>query len=291
MAILNLGSINIDHVYQLPHLPVPGETLASSALTTGLGGKGANQSIAAAKAGADIWHLGAVGPDGGWCTDRLSREGVRTEFVATLDVPTGHAIINVDAAGENAIVLFEGANRALSKSMIDAALERFTKGDWLLFQNETNLTSYAAQQAQSLGMSVAYAAAPFDADAVRAVLDHVDFLAVNAVEAAQLSEALGVSVEALPLAKLLVTRGAEGADYRADGKVQAVPALRVDPVDTTGAGDTFLGYFLAGLDRGGTSMDALRLASAASALQVTRPGAADAIPALSEVENFRLGLK
>ena len=286
MAILNLGSINIDHVYRVSHLPEPGETLASHTLTTGLGGKGANQSIAAALAGAEVTHLGAVGPEGDWCVSRLDEAGVQVDHIARLDVPTGHAIILVDDAGENSIVLFEGANRGLEERAVDAALALCQTGDWLLFQNETNLTCYAARKAKELGLNTAYAAAPFDAGAVRQVLQHIDLLAVNEVEAGQLAEALGVAVTDLPVAQLLVTKGSDGAEFHVGGQVHAVPAFPVEPVDTTGAGDTFLGYFLTGLDKGVPIPEALQFASAAAALQVTQQGAADAIPSLGEVQAY-----
>ena len=286
MAIHNLGSINIDHVYSVPHLPGAGETLASSERTTGLGGKGANQSIAAAKAGAEVWHLGAVGADGAWCVEELAAAGVKTDFVATLAVPTGHAIINVDEAGENSIVLYEGANRALEPTTFNPAIEQFSSGDWLLFQNETNLAGFMTRMATASGLKVAYAAAPFSAEAVSDVLEKIDLLAVNEIEAAQLAETLGVALCQLPVRNLLVTKGAAGAEFREGDDVIEVPAFPVAPVDTTGAGDTFLGYFLAGLDRGVSTKEALLLASGAAALQVTKPGAADAIPELTEVQAF-----
>lgn len=286
MAILNLGSINIDHVYQVPHLPGPGETIASGALTTGLGGKGANQSIAAAKAGADVWHLGAVGPDGDWCVAQLESSGVRVDHVASLELPTGHAIIYVDDAGENSIVLFEGANRALEEQAVDAAMNQFDAGDWLLFQNETNLTGTTARKAKAKGLNVAYAAAPFNAEAVAEVLDQIDLLAVNEIEAAQLAKALGVTIADLPVEKLLVTKGSKGAELRLNDSIISVPAFAVKSVDTTGAGDTFLGYFLATLDKSVPAKEALQFASAAAAIQVTRPGAASAIPELSEIQAF-----
>ncbi len=281
MTIYNLGSINIDHVYRVPHLPAPGETLTSSDFTSGLGGKGANQSIAVRRAGGDVHHIGAVGPEGDWAVEGLRAADVDVSAVATLDTPTGHAIINVDDDGENAIVLFPGANRAISEAMIEAALDGAGDGDWLLLQNETNLGVYAAQTARTKGMRVAYSAAPFDADAVAEILPLTDLLAVNEIEAAQLSRTLGkISV---PL--LLVTKGDAGAVLHGDPETSA-PAFKVTPVDTTGAGDTFLGYFMAGLDAGDPAADALRRASAAAAIQVTRHGAAVAIPIAEEVAKF-----
>ncbi len=289
MTIWNLGSINADHVYAVPHIPAPGETLAATRLTTGLGGKGANMSVAAARAAGRVMHIGAVGPDGKWAVQRLLEYGVDTRHIATLDIPTGHAIIYVDAAAENNIVLFTGANRALPFDLVRQALTTAQTGDRLLLQNETNLQAETAALARQMGLTVAYAAAPFDAAATQAILPHADFLILNEVESQQLSDATGLAPDALPTADVIVTRGADGADWF-DNRTHTrhhIPALPVTPVDTTGAGDTFTGYVLAALDRGLPMLQALDLATRAAALMVTRPGAADAIPDLSEVTAFR----
>ena len=286
MAIYNLGSVNIDHVYRVPHLPEPGETLASTSFNSGLGGKGANQSIAVARADGQVFHIGAIGADGGWLADQMAAAGVDTQHLSVLKVPTGHAIINVDDAAENSIVLFPGANMAISEAAIDTALENGCAADWLLLQNETSLGVYAAQVAKSKGMRVAYAAAPFDAEAAKDMLPVTDLLAVNDIEAGQLSEALGVEPSDLPVPQVLITRGSDGASLQSDGEMLFVDAFRVEPIDTTGAGDTFLGYFLASLDSGCTPQEALMQASAASAIQVTRAGAAEAIPVKADVEEF-----
>lgn len=286
MPILNLGSINIDHVYRLASLPQPGETIAARSLTTGLGGKGANQSIAIARAGGQVRHLGAVGPGSDWALNILSDAGVDTSAVATLDTPTGHAMITVDDAAENAIVLFRGANHEIGDAQVAAALAGSVPGDWLLLQNETNAGQHAAKLAREAGLRVAYCAAPFVPEAVRAVLPYTDLLSVNALEEAQLRDALPELVPQLDGIALLVTYGADGAAHiTPEGRVE-VSAFKVDPVDTTGAGDTFLGYALAGLDDGMAVEAALRRAAAAAAIQVTRPGAADAIPTAIEVDAF-----
>lgn len=286
--IYNLGSINIDHFYRVAHLPAPGETLAASAYHTGLGGKGANQSAAAAKAGAHVVHIGAVGPEGHWTIDRLAGWGIDTTHIAHLETPSGHAIINVDPAAENTIILYPGANRALSWAPVALALAAATASDTLILQNETAHQAKAAALAQTKGMRVIYSAAPFDADAVRVVLPHVTTLALNAVEADQLCAALNTRLDSLDVPELLVTRGADGAEWRARTGARAfAPALKVTPVDTTGAGDTFVGYFAAGRDQGLSPQDALNWAAAAAALKVTRPGTADAIPMAQDVAAFR----
>ncbi|SDX88536.1 ribokinase [Citreimonas salinaria] len=289
MTVFNLGSINADLVYRLPHLPAPGETLASSEFSRGLGGKGANMSVAAARAAARCVHLGAVGADGGWAVERLLEYGVDTRHIRTVDGPTGHAIIMVDDAGENAIVLHPGANHELTAEHLEPLAEA-RDGDVFVFQNETSLQREGAEMASARGMRVAYAAAPFDADAVRAVLPLLDLLVLNAVEAAQLAEATGMQPQALPVRDVVVTRGPDGCDWHDTdaGTTRHFDALKVRPVDTTGAGDTFTGYLLAGLDRGMPMAQAIGLATKAAALMVTRHGTADVIPDLREVQDLSL---
>ena len=284
MTIYNLGSINIDHVYSLETLPKPGETIAATSLTTGLGGKGANQSIAIARAGGDVVHIGAVGPEGRWTVDRLKAAGVDVSGVETSDVPTGHAMITVDAMAENVIVLFPGANQELRLDKITAVLANASPGDWLLMQNETNGGVEAALIAREMGLKIAYCAAPFDPRAVERLLPYIDLLSVNEVEEAQLRADLPDA--ALSDIAMLVTYGAKGAAYIAPEFSERVAAFKVDPVDTTGAGDTFLGYALAGISSGLPLRMAMRRASAASAVQVTRIGAAEAIPNAAEVDAF-----
>lgn len=288
MTIYNLGSINIDHFYSVPRLPAPGETLAATAYSTGLGGKGANQSVAAALAGSDVIHIGAVGRDGAPTVARLRDFGVDCAHVIATDTPTAHAIINIDPKGENAIVIFPGANRNQSLSQLESAFSAASRGDILLLQNETDLQVEAAQIARAHGLRVIYSAAPFDAEAVRAVMPHVDLLVMNAVEADQLARALKTPLADLPVSHLLITRGSRGATWRdqSTGTETDTPAFAVTPADTTGAGDCFIGYAAAAMDQGLEPDAAMRLAAAASALQVTRRGTADAIPDRAEVDDF-----
>lgn len=282
MTVYCLGSINVDHVYRVPHLVAPGETLSADSLTTMLGGKGANQSIAAALAGAQVHHIGAVGPDGGWTLEVLREFGVNVDSVSQPDIPTGHAIITVDPSGENAIILFSGANVAQNDVTIAKALSEAGPQDILLLQNETSNQALAARIAQGRGLRVIYSAAPFDAQAVRAVLPHISILVVNEIEAAQLVQE-GVSVDR----PMIVTRGADGADYRAvSGETVTVSAYPVTPVDTTGAGDCFIGSVAAALDLGDDIKAALRYGAAASAIQVTREGTSQAMPRRDEVLAF-----
>jgi ribokinase len=290
MAVYNLGSINADLFYQVPHLLAPGETLASTEHSRGLGGKGANMSVAIARAAARAVHIGAVGSDGRWAVERLLEYGVDTRNIVELNVPTGHAVIMVDDHGENAILLYPGANRALTETHIASALAVATEADTFVFQNETSAQIDGATLASSKGMRVVYAAAPFDAHSVEAVLPMLDILVMNAIEAQQLTDALGAVLTDLPVRDVIVTLGGDGCRWvnTDDGIDKTFPAIPVTPVDTTGAGDTFTGFLVAGLDRGLSMEQAISLGQQAGAIMVTRHGTADVIPDLKDIEDARL---
>jgi ribokinase len=283
MTVWNLGSINIDHVYRVPRLPQPGETLAAEEYSMGLGGKGGNQSVAAARAGARTRHIGAVGPEGRWVLDLLSGYSVDVAHVTVGQGPSGHAIIYVDPQAENVIVTFAGANHSATRASVEAALAEARPSDILLLQNETSAQIDAARFARARGLRVIYSAAPFQIEAVRAVLPEASMLVMNAGEAAELRAAFG----GMPPLDTIVTRGAEGAEWLSPGAEPLfVPSFRVTPVDTTGAGDCFIGTLAAALDAGADRPAAMRRAAAAAALQVTRAGAAQAMPLASEVDGF-----
>ena len=285
MTVYCLGSINIDHVYRLPALPLAGETASARAYQPGLGGKGINQSIAALRAEARVVHIGAVGQGDGWIAAALAEHGIGMDSIRAVAEPTGHAIVAVDDRGENQIIIYSGANQAQDPAQIEAALAGAEPGDILLLQNETSHQVEAAALACTRGMRVFYSAAPFALEPLLAVLPQVTHLLVNAGEARALVEATGVALADQPVEAVIVTRGAEGAEWISAGAEPVfVPALRVTPVDTTGAGDCFAGSLAAALDRGEGVEAAMRYAAAAAALQVTRPGAAAAMPERAEVE-------
>lgn len=291
MAVWNFGSINADHFYAVPHLPDPGETIIATEVWKGLGGKGANQSVAVARAGATVHHIGAIGTDGRWARDRLAELGVDTTYVAEIDGPTGHAIISVAQNGENAILVFGGANTAQSASHVEAALVGAEPGDIVLTQNETPHLREMGEVCRRVGLRLIYSAAPFSVGAVRRILPYASIIAVNEIEASQLETAIGGDLSGWPVEAILVTKGVLGAEWRdlKSRETISVPAIKVTAVDTTGAGDTFVGYVAAALDRGFDVRAALELAAAAAALKVTRRGTADAIPSLAEVMAFQEG--
>lgn len=288
MAIWNLGSINVDLIYRVPHIPAPGETLAATGKQTFLGGKGANMSVAAARAGAEVMHIGGVGREELWALDRLANYGVNIANIAKLDTETGEAIIAVAADGENAIIINPGANRRITEAQIAVSLAGAKPGDWIITQNETSGQREALALGRQKGLRTAYAAAPFDATTVQAVLPLLDLLVLNEIEMQQLSAALGKGAADLGVAHVVVTRGSKGADLYASGNPapRHFPARKVAPVDTTGAGDTFTGYLLAALDRGEKIETAIDRAGKAAAIMVTRLGTADVIPTLAEVDAF-----
>ena len=292
MKILNFGSLNVDHTYRVDAFVRPGETKASLGYVRGCGGKGLNQSIALALAGAGTYHAGLVGEDAGFLRERLLRAGVDCTYLYTSDRPNGHAVIQVDEHGQNCILLYSGTNGALTKEQIDATLSRFERGDLLLLQNETNLVPYLIEQAWERGLRVALNAAPMTPAVKTYPLEKLTWLLVNETEGADLTgETEPEALEAwlltrYPALRLVLTLGAEGCRYAAEGVRLAVPAMKVRTIDTTGAGDTFTGYFLAAVARGEMPEAALKLATAASALAVTRPGAADSVPSLREVQAF-----
>ena len=287
--IINFGSINIDHVYRVPHLVKPGETLSSLDLVTGLGGKGANQSVAIARAGVSVAHVGRVFKGDTWAVELLASTGVDTDNIALIEGASGHAIIQVDDQGENAIVLHGGANQSFSIADIESALNHNQQARYLLMQNETNLLAETFELAQAKGIKIVLNPAPMTDNIKDLPLAKLDTLIVNRGEAETLCGAADIDqmtqqMAALaPQTRVVVTLGGDGAMLLANGEVTHMNSPSVDVVDTTGAGDTFVGYFLAGVAEGMNDHDALQRACLAGSIAVTRQGAITAIPDRSEV--------
>ena len=294
--LLNLGSLCIDNVYTVNDFARPGETVASVRYQRFAGGKGLNQSVAAAKAGAEVCHAGRVGRDGSWMKELMEQAGVNVERVLVdSHNPSGHAVIQVNASGENAIVITGGANRCIQSRDIDASLEGFVRGDVILLQNEINRLDEVMVAAAANGLVIVFNAAPMDERVAQYPLDLVSTLIVNELEAEQLcgeevpARALAALRERFPRAAIVLTVGADGVMYADEHRSLSVGGHCVETLDGTGAGDTFIGYYLAELMRSNDVASALRLANAAGAICVTRPGAAASIPALEEVTEFLEG--
>lgn len=291
MRILNFGSLNIDHVYRVDSFVQPGETKHSKAYMINSGGKGLNQSIAAAKAGSEVFHAGIIGRDGGFLVEKLQEAGVNTSLARSSDEVSGHAIIQVADSGQNCILLYGGTNQMLTEEYIDQTLDSFGSEGLVLLQNETNLVGEIIEKASRRGLKVALNAAPYSAEVNNYPINKLDWLIVNEVEGSEVAQApvdehlLARLAEKFPKAGILLTLGSRGAQACQNGRSFAINSCKVKAIDTTAAGDTFSGYFLYGVLEGLTLPETLRLATTASALAVQRPGAADSIPTKAEVDH------
>ena len=292
MKILNFGSANIDHKYRTESFVLPGETTQCAEYIKNSGGKGLNQSVALAKAGAEVYHAGIIGPDGGFLREELEANKVDCRFLKTIDAPSGHAVIEVEDSGQNRIIIYPGTNRMITEDYAEEVLSFFSPGDVVLLQNEINLIPYIMRRAFEKGMRVAFNAAPMDKNVLSNPLDTVSWLIVNETEGEFLTgetvpEKIADSIsERWKKTALVLTLGTDGCLYRDGAQSISLPAKEVRAVDTTGAGDTFTGFFLASAVCGKSPEYSLRLATAAAALSVTRPGASVSVPSLEEAEDF-----
>ena len=317
MKILNFGSLNIDYTYKVPHFVGRGETLAALDMKKFPGGKGLNQSVALGRSGAEVYHAGAVGMDDGeFLAELLKENSADTRFIRRLDMPSGHAIIQNTPDGDNCILICGGANRAITREMVDETLSFFGEGDFLVLQNEISSLEYLMDRARENGMRIVLNPSPFDRALIPLVKKGVYLLMVNEVEAAGLCgtspsgedsgersgedgtaasgpaarDALIAGIRAhFPGTRAVLTLGGEGACYIDGDETVFQPAFPVKAVDTTAAGDTFTGYFVGALAEGRSPAEALKRAAAAAAISVTKPGAAPSVPGKEEVEAFLAG--
>jgi len=294
MKILNYGSMNIDIVYSVPHIVRPGETISSNRVQQFAGGKGANQSVALAKAGAEIWHAGKIGEDGDWLLGKLNSYGVKTDLIRKYEGSTGQAIIQVTAEAENSIILYGGGNQNIKKEEILETFSHFEEGDYLVLQNEINHMPLIIETARNKGMKICLNPAPFDDSINSWPLNLVDILIVNELEAEGLAGIKGSFEEILDhLTKqyanmdIVMTVGEAGAYYGRNEIREHMPIIKTKAVDTTAAGDTFLGFYLASRIDGLDVKESMKRASRASSITVSRPGAMDSIPVVSEIEQPR----
>lgn len=296
MSILNFGSLNIDFVYDVDQFVRKGQTISSTSLNVFPGGKGLNQSLALARAGADVRHAGMIGTDGVFLRDLLAGAGVDVGSVAVNDVVrSGNAIIQRDTAGDNCIILYGGTNRAITRAFVDTVLAGFDAGDWLLLQNEISELPYIVRSAASKGMRIVLNPSPADASVRELDLDAIDCFILNEGEAEYLCGSHGSPNDLLramraqfPKADIVLTVGDEGSMMAQGNEVFRQKAYHVPVVDTTAAGDTFTGYLLAGLMSGRPAAESLDIAAKASAIAVSRVGAAPSIPEACEVQSLEI---
>lgn len=294
MKVLNFGSLNYDYVYRVDHAVKAGETISSSGMETFLGGKGLNQSIALARAGVPVFHAGMVGEEGQLFLDTCRASGVNTDFIRMIPGKSGHTIIQLDKNAQNCILLYGGANRRITKEFADEVLSHFDKGDILLLQNEISELAYIIEKAYEIGMQIVLNPSPFDEKLEECDLNKVSVFLLNEIEGNQISgetegeKILDAMTERFPGARIVLTLGADGVMYRDAEQSCSQEIFRVKAVDTTAAGDTFTGYFIASILLGMPVAEALSMCAKASAIAVSRMGATDSIPTMEEVRNMEL---
>ncbi len=293
MKILSFGSLNIDYVYKVPHVVMKGETISSRSLNIYPGGKGLNQSIALGKAGASVFHAGAIGEDGKFLVDCLNEAGVDTTFVKIIPgIQSGHAIIQNDDEGDNCILLHGGANQAITKEQVEETFAAFEEGDYLILQNEINELKYIVEKAHEKGMQIVLNPSPMNEIITELPLEYITYFLLNEIEAGQIlgkeieepEEIIAALAEKFPKAKVVLTLGSDGSVFLDGEKVVKQGIYKVETVDTTAAGDTFTGYFIAGEAKGQEVEKSMDMAARASSIAVSRPGAGVSIPTLDEVE-------
>lgn len=293
MKILNIGSLNLDKVFRVNQIVSPKETILADQFEILCGGKGLNQSIALARAGVDVYHVGAIGYDGEILCSLLSENSVDISGIRRIKEPSGQAIIQVDENGQNAIVVYGGTNQMLEDSDVDIAMERMEAGDYLLLQNEISplQLAYAIERAHEKGMKVIFNFSPVTDLCFTYPLYMIDYFIFNEIEGKYLSgsatedpeEVLNILKVKYPASAIVLTVGEHGAYYQDHTKRIYCPGYPANVVDTTAAGDTFCGYFLASIMNGATEENALLYANLAGALAVEKVGAAVSIPTMEEV--------
>jgi ribokinase len=295
-VITIFGSTNLDQVGTVSRLPKPGETVAGGSFSMAPGGKGANQALAARRAGAQVRHVSAVGDDAfaGMALELLQAGGVDLSHMRKADTATGIAMIFVDGEGENVIAILPGANGTVSAADADAGLTHLGPGDTLLVQQEVpqEATRRALEIAREKGARSILNTAPFLPTTAK-LAPLADIVVANETEFSLLT---GRPIDQLDAAMadwvnqtgrtIVVTLGPDGARARTPDGPISVPAHRVKPVDTVGAGDTFCGYLAAGLDAGHSLERALRRAAVAGSLACLKPGAQPAIPMAADVDTI-----
>jgi ribokinase len=292
MKLLNWGSMNIDHVYKVEKFLQPGETLAAKDYAIFPGGKGLNQSIALARAGSQVFHAGATGSGGGLLMDCLAQSAVDTCYVKKVPINQGHAIIQVNPKGENCILIYAGSNQAVDREHIDQVLTDFDGDTLVILQNEISNIDYIIERASAKGMSIALNPSPMDEAMKKIDYGKITWLLVNEIEGQEIAgerepeKILDSLAAKFPRLNVVLTLGKNGCVCASGGKRIHQATFPVNVRDTTAAGDTFTGYFLASVANGTEIGKALKIATAAASISVSREGASVSIPEAKEVEDF-----
>ena len=287
MKILNFGSINKDFVYLVENFVQSGQTISSKKYEVFLGGKGLNQSVALAHSGANIYHAGCINKNDDSIIIQLNKWGVNTDNIIKVEDPTGHAIIQVNDNGENSIIIHGGANHSISSEQIENTLNKFKSGDILVLQNEINKIEEIINRGYEIGMKIFLNPAPFTKEIINYPLQKLDTLIFNESEGFGLSSGEQDKTKILkylskkyPSTKLLLTLGKKGSIYIYNNKVIEIPANKVNSIDTTAAGDTYIGYFISSYYKNNEVKESMEIASKAASISTTKMGGAISIPKL-----------
>ncbi len=293
MRTLVFGSLNIDRTYTVAHISRPGETISARNMALYCGGKGFNQAIALKRAGLDVSFAGAVGQDGQMLLDALDFNGIDRSCVEIFSgESTGHAVIQVDEKGQNSILILAGTNGSITEKRIREVLEGFSQGDLLVAQNEISHGDVLLREAKDRGLRIAFNPSPYTPDILSWDLSTVDYLLINETEGEGMTgrkdadTVLSDLHARYPAMRIVLTLGSMGSVYMGeDGRKARCGIYPVRTVDTTAAGDTFTGYFLSAIVRQHAVESALKMASVAAGLAVSRKGAEPSIPGMDEVES------
>ena len=293
VKILCFGSLNVDYLYSVSHLVQPGETIRCKKLEVEPGGKGLNQAIAISKAGSYVYMAGAVSDSDNLVVEHCKNNGVNVDHIVSTPAETGHAIIQVSEEGQNCILLHGGANMQIQKCNIDKTFESFGEGDYLVLQNEINEVSYIMEKGRQKGMKIVFNPSPYNEAVANYPLDKIDVLILNEVEGAQFTgkktqrEILSQLSEMFPNLLIVLTLGEKGVILKDKNEEVMQEALKVTAVDTTGAGDTFTGYFVSLLSLNRSYRRCLEIAVKAAAIAVLSKGASVSIPKMEVVLNVK----
>jgi len=284
MKILNFGSINKDLVYNVEDFVKPGETISSRDYGLYLGGKGLNQSVAISKSGSEVYHAGCINKSDQSIISDLKKWGVNTDYINKINEATGHAIIQINRDGENSIIIHGGANNCVEKDQIDKVLSNFNEGDYILLQNEINSVNEIIEKAHKKGLRIFFNPAPYSSAVNNYSIEKVNTLIYNETEGQRLSgkkddnQIIKTLSNKYPNTRQILTLGERGSIYSFDKNTIKVKAESVKTIDSTAAGDTYIGYYISSLSKKISVEQSMKIASKAASIATTIVGGANSIP-------------
>lgn len=288
MKICCLGSLNIDMVFNMEKFVKPKETIHSNNLNLFAGGKGLNQAIAIKKTDSDVFMAGTIGKDGDILLKECDKHNLDRNYVRKIEGNSGLAVIQVNKRGENCIILYDGANKKNDKCFIDEVINSLSENDFIVLQNEINDLEYILKKSKERNLTVFLNPSPIEDNIMRLSLELCDYIILNEVEGESLSGKSDYKEVVSFLSNkynnnIILTVGEKGVYFNKDKAIIHKESMKVEVVDTTGAGDTFTGYFIGMLSRGLELEKAIEIGIKAAGISVTREGASESIPSVEEV--------